>query len=342
MMTRLVVAVDGGQSSTVCVLGTTDGEILAVGHGGPANHVHQPGGPERLRRAIEESVREAQDAAGNPAHVAAVYLALTGGVQQGERIAREILDADVVLAEGDPPAALASGTFGGPGIGLIAGTGAVALAENARGERIARGGWGYLVGDEGSGYWIGMRGVQAAARALDGRGPATVLTERVLAFYGETDLRVVASRIYGFELERPEIAALAPVVLEAAGEGDQVAARIVDTAAEELVLLLEAVVRAADLADERERVIVAAGGVMRPGNRLWERLADLIARRIPGFRLIAPPFPPVIGAFVLALGLTGVSIDQAVVDRIHQSSATFPEIASKGHARVVTRAAIHP
>lgn len=334
MVTRFVLAVDGGQSSTVCVLGTAEGEILSVGHGGPANHVHQPGGPERLRRAIEDSVCDAREAAGNPMHFAAVYLALTGGARQGEQIAGEILDADIVRAEGDPPAALASGTFGGPGIGLIAGTGAVALAENSRGERVDRGGWGYLVGDEGSGYWIGIRAVQAASRALDGRGAETVLTRRVPAFFGETSLRTVASRIYGFELERPEIAALAPVVLEAADQGDQVAVQIVDTAAEELILLIEATARVADLTEERERVIVAAGGVLRPGNRLWQRLESLIDRRLPGYRLVAPRFPPVIGAFVLALRLAGVCIDQSVLERIDRSSTAFPELASKRRARV--------
>jgi N-acetylglucosamine kinase-like BadF-type ATPase len=334
MWRRHVLAVDGGQSSTHAVLGTTEGEILAVGRGGPANHVHQPGGEERLRRAIEDSVGEALAAAGSPTHFAAIYLAMTGGSRQGEEVARAFLEADVILAEGDPPAALASGTFGGPGIGLIAGTGAVALAENARGERVYRGGWGYLVGDEGSGYWIGMRAVQCAARALDGRGPATVLAERVPEYYGETSLRAVGSRIYGFELERPEIAALAPLVLEAAEHGDQVAARIIDDAAAELILLLEAVARVADLTGEHERVIVATGGVLRPGNLLWSRLAEQIDRRLPGYRLIAPRFPPVIGAFVLALRLAGVSLDQTIVERIDQSSAEFPDLATKRRARV--------
>lgn len=328
-MDRYVLAVDGGQSSTACVLGTAHGEILAVGHGGPANHVHQPGGPERLRCAIEGSVAEARASAGNPARFAAIYLALTGGAREGEEIAREILEADAIQAEGDPPAALAGGTFGGPGIGLIAGTGAVALAENARRERVDRGGWGYLVGDEGSGYWIGMRAVQAASRALDGRGPATLLTERILDFYGEDTLRGVASRIYGFELERPEIAALAPVVLQTAEEGDSVARQIVDEAAEELMLLLEAVARVAGFSEERERVIVAAGGVLRPGNLLWKALAHLIALRLPGFRLVTPRFPPVIGAYILALRLAGVTADEDVIDRIDRSSAAFPGLVSK-------------
>jgi N-acetylglucosamine kinase-like BadF-type ATPase len=179
-----------------------------------------------------------------------------------------------------------------------------------------------------------MRAIQAASRALDGRGPATRLVERILSFYGETSLRAVASRIYGFELERPEIAALAPVVMEEADAGDPVARRVVDEAAEELTVLLEAVAVAAGFTEERERVIVAAGGVLRPGSLLWRELARLIALRLPGFRLIAPRFPPVIGAFVLALRLAGVPIDDNVTDRIDRSSAAFPELASKRKVRV--------
>lgn len=331
---RYVLAVDGGQSSTACVLGTTGGEILAVGHGGPANHVHQPGGPERLRRAIVESAGEARARGGNPPRFAAIYLALTGGAREGEEIARANFDAEAILAEGDPPAALASGTFGGPGIGLIAGTGAVAIAETARGERIDRGGWGYLVGDEGSGYWIGMAAVQAAARALDGRGPSTVLVERVPEFFGAPNLRVVASRIYGFELERPQVAALTPVVLDAAARSDAVAVGIVDMAAEELVLLLESVARAAAFAEERERVIVATGGVLRPGNLLWQKLAAGIESRLSGFRLIEPRFPPVIGAYVLALRLAGVTVDERVIDCIGRSSEHFPALAGKRPVRM--------
>lgn len=263
-----------------------------------------------------------------PARFAAIYLALTGGVRDAEEIARARFVAEAVLAEGDAPAALASGTFGGPGIGLIAGTGAVTVAQTARGERLQRGGWGYLVGDEGSGYWIGMRTIQSAARMLDGRGPGTVLLEQVQSHFHESDLKTVAWRIYGGELDRPEIAALAPTVLHAAEEGDVVAATILDAAAEELGLLVEATARAAAFTEEREMVIVATGGVLRPENALWSRLSALIHYRLPEYRLIAPRFPPVIGAFILALQLARVEVDQAVITRITESAAPFAELAS--------------
>jgi N-acetylglucosamine kinase-like BadF-type ATPase len=280
-----------------------------------------------MRRALGDSIGRALAVVRpRPSHVTAVYLALTGGSHLAREIVPTIIPSLHLVADSDPPAALASGTCGGPGIGLIAGTGAVVVAENSAGRRAYSGGWGYLVGDEGSGYWIGMRAVQAAARAQDGRAPLTILHERVLGFYEETDLRKVAHRIYGGEIGRPQLAALAPVVLRAAGEGDAVARSIVELAADELASLVDSASSAVRLSEERERVIVATGGVLRPGNPLWHALDLRLRTRLPQFRLVAPRFPPVIGAFLLALRLAGIALDDPVLDRVETSTARIAQL----------------
>jgi N-acetylglucosamine kinase-like BadF-type ATPase len=323
------LAVDGGQSTTSCVLGMLDGTVLGVGSAGPCNHVHQPGGPVRMRQALSDSIGQALDAVRpRPSHVDAIYLALTGGSQLAREIVPTIIPSLRLVADADPPAALAGGAYGGPGLGLIAGTGTVVVAQNAASERAYRGGWGYLIGDEGGGYWIAMRAVQAAARAQDGRAPQTVLRDRVLGFYGEVDLRSVAQRVYGGEIGRPQLAALAPVVLGAAEEGDEVARSIIEQAAEELVSLVESACSAVRLTEERERVIVATGGVLRPGNRLWQALEVRLQRRLPRFRLIVPRFPPVIGAFLLALRLAGTALDDRVLDRVERSTDGIPTLTN--------------
>jgi N-acetylglucosamine kinase-like BadF-type ATPase len=327
---RYVLAVDGGQSTTSAVLGMLDGTVLGVGGAGPCNHVHQPGGPERMRQALSDSIGEALNAVRpRPSHVDAIYLALTGGSLLAREIVPTIIPSLRLVADADPPAALAGGTFGGPGIGLIAGTGTVAIAQNAAGERAYRGGWGYLIGDEGGGYWIGMRAVQAVALAQDRRAPQTVLRERVLGFYGEADLRTIAQRIYGGEIGRPQLAALAPVVLDAAEEGDAMARSIIELAAEELTSLVESASSAVRLAEERERVIVATGGVLRPENSLWLALEARLQRRLPEFLLIAPRFPPVIGAFLLALRLAGIALDDPVLDQVERSTDGMPNLTGK-------------
>jgi N-acetylglucosamine kinase-like BadF-type ATPase len=330
-MPPYVLGLDGGQSSTICVLGTADGTLLSSGRGGPANHIQQPGGPERLRRGLTSAIEGCLAPVQPPVQrLAAAYLSLTGGAQLAMEYMPAIVPVDRVLAESDAVAALACGTSGGPGIGLIAGTGAVALAESAAGTRCWRGGWGYLLGDEGSGYWIGLQALRAAARAEDGRGPPTPLHEQVVQHCGPGPLRAIAARIYGEQIGRPEVARLAPLVLAGAEAGDPVAAAIVEEAAEQLTLLVEATAAAATFTEQRERVIVATGGVLRPGNALWRRFARRVAERLPDFRLIAPRFPPVIGAFLLALRLAGTPVDDAVLARIEASLATVPGIDNKG------------
>jgi N-acetylglucosamine kinase-like BadF-type ATPase len=244
-----------------------------------------------------------------------------------------IVPVDRLLAESDTVAALASGTCGGPGVGLIAGTGVCALAESAAGQRLLRGGWGYLLGDEGGGYWIGLQALHAAARAEDGRGPKTSLYGSIVQQCGAPDMRGVYKRVYAEEIGQPEIAALAPLVLAASDDGDPVAMEIVDEAAHELMLLVEAICAAAAFTQARERVIVATGGVLRPGNALWRRFAPRVAERLPQFQLLAPRFPPVIGAFLLGLRLAGVALDEEVLTRVEQSQAAIPGLADKSLPR---------
>ena len=326
-----ILAVDGGQSSTLCVLGTADGQIISAGRGGPITRPFAPGGVERVRAALTSAIGAAL-AVQRPPCVAAAYLAMTGGVEAAEHIVPQIVPVDRLLAESDAVAALASGTYGGPGIGLIAGTGVCTVAVAAAGERAWYGGWGSLLGDEGGGYWIGLQALRAAARAEDGRGPRTPLYSQLLQQCGAVDMRAVFARVYATEIDQPLIAALAPLVLAGADAGDPVATAIVDAAAEELALLVEATCTAAAFCEAREQVIVATGGVLRPGNALWQRLAARIGTRLPTFQLIAPQLPPVAGAFVLGLRLAGVELTDTVVGRVATSAAALPGLASKGQS----------
>lgn len=328
-----ILAVDGGQSSTICVLGAADGTLLSAGRGSAFNRPFEPGGDERIRRALTSSIGAAlSPLQPRPQHLAAAYLALTGGIQAATEMLPTIVPVDRMLAEGDAIAALASGTRAGPGVGLIAGTGVCAVAEAADGHRLVRGGWGRLLGDEGGGYWIGLQALRAAARADDGRGSATTLYDQVVRQCGAGDMRGVFARVYAEEIGQPEIAALAPLVLTGADAGDPVATAIVDDAANELALLTQATCAAAAFTDERERVIVATGGVLRPGNALWRRFAMHIAERLPAFQLIAPHVPPVVGAFLLGLRLAGVDVDEDVLARVEASLAALPGIDNKSLA----------
>ena len=149
-------------------------------------------------------------------------------------IAREVAitnDAEFALA----------GLDSGPGVALIAGTGSIALGRDASGRMIQVGGWGHLLGDEGSAYDIGRRAAQAAARAADGRGPTTALLQLVLERWGLTAPRSMIDHAY-LTQEKAPIASLAPGVLALARRGDHVARAIRRQACEELAQAAIAVI----------------------------------------------------------------------------------------------------
>jgi N-acetylglucosamine kinase-like BadF-type ATPase len=180
-------------------------------------------------------------------------------------IAREVSitnDAEFALA----------GLDSGPGVALIAGTGSIALGRDASGEIIQVGGWGHLLGDEGSAYDIGRRAAQAAARAADGRGPSTALLQLVLERWGLTTPRQMIEHIY-LTQEKAPIASLAPGVLQMAKRGDHVARAIRRHACEELA---QAAITVIDTLNLAEPVPLIFGGGLLIHER--EFRAALVAR----------------------------------------------------------------
>jgi N-acetylmuramic acid 6-phosphate etherase len=250
---ELYLGIDGGGTHTVALLaarevgdGPGDWTLLGRGTAGPSNR--QAVGTERALAALDEAVGAAFLAAGVPrGPVASACLGLAGADRPDDQVAlREWADrvrlAGKVEVTSDAAVLLAAGTPEGWGLVLIAGTGSIAFARSVDGRRARAGGWGYLLGDEGSAYALVMSGLQAVARAADGRGPATSLTERFLNRFGLGKPQELIPAVYRGGWDRTALAGLAALVVEVA-EGDAVAAKIVDEGARELALAGEAVVR---------------------------------------------------------------------------------------------------
>src|SRR5690606_11448844 len=183
----LVLAVDGGQSSSLALVATTDGQILGAGPGGPANHYHEPGGPERLRRAMTDSTLAALEAAGQtPEQITHAVLGMTGAMEQAQALVQELLPHASVHSYHDSVTALAGASVARPGVVVIAGTGAVAYGRLTDGREALAGGWGYIMGDEGSGHDIGINALRAITQAADGRGAPTLLSEVAPEHFGRT------------------------------------------------------------------------------------------------------------------------------------------------------------
>src|ERR1700733_6565624 len=243
-MPRYFLGVDGGQSSTTAMIGDETGRIAGVGRGGPCNHAGASEGRAKFVGAIQASLREACAQAGlNPERVrfTSACLGFSGGPADKESILGEILKSDQTLVTDDAFNALSGATAGEPGLVVIAGTGSIAFGRNRAGRTARAGGWGYLFGDEGGGFWIARQALRAALRLEEGWGVPTSLRARLPDYTGSRNMNALLHRCYTPEFPRPRVANLSILVNHAAEAGDPVALEILDSGARELALLAVAV-----------------------------------------------------------------------------------------------------
>ncbi len=297
MAGRYFVGVDGGGTKTRAVLIDTAGRELARANGGPANF--RAVGQEVTGRSLREVITRVIARAGvSAAEVEGVGLGIAGAARpDGQEIVREIVRGIApfprVFVTHDAEAALAGGAGRRYGIVLVAGTGAMAYGINADGESRRADGWGYLLGDEGSGYWIGRMGLRAVVRACDGRGPPTRLVETI-----GPDPDELVVRVYG-EFGVPQVAAIAQLVIRAADEGDLVARDILRQAGERLSESLAAVINGLNMADARFPVVLC-GGVLRAKGMVREMVIAALQRLAPHAVAMEPLHDAAFGAALLA------------------------------------------
>jgi N-acetylmuramic acid 6-phosphate etherase len=302
---NLLLGIDGGGTGTVALLAeATSGAVLGRGEAGPSNL--QAVGAAAALGALEDAVSRAFAAAGlerRPARAACLGLAGAGRPEDQAVIrswAERVGLARAALVTSDTALLLAAGTPDGWGVALVAGTGSMALARTAAGATARAGGWGYLLGDESSGYALALAGLQAVVRADDGRGAATRLTECLLQELGLVRPADLVRAVYQDGRDRAALAALAPAVLRAADEGDAVAEGIVNGAAGELAETAVAAARKLGLG--RQTVPLAlAGGLLLGSSKYRQRVLEALAARGLHAGPVALVREPAEGALRLAL-----------------------------------------
>lgn len=320
-----VLAVDGGQSTTLSVIAKTDGTVLGAGLGGPANHLHQEGAKERCRKSMRDSLNGAlREANLGKIKFEHVVLGMTGASELMKtliwEVLREYVDEENFQFEHDSVTAWAGGTGGKPGVVVIGGTGSVALAVDGFDNRARVGGWGYYMGDEGSAYQIALQGLSAATKSYDGRAPKTVLIEALIDYFNVKDLWDVHKQVYSSEMDRADLAKLSKLVGNGANAGDKACLEIMSSAAHELALLVIAAANKVDFKGQTP-IISTAGGVWKAGAPIWEPFKKEVLEAIPNAKVVKPVYPPSIGALVLALKGARVELNDEVLANIEKTRA---------------------
>jgi N-acetylglucosamine kinase-like BadF-type ATPase len=298
---RYVIGIDGGATKTIAIFGSADGKILGRGRGGPSNdhNVGASGAIESIKCAVSEAKLQAGVGTAEIAVVALAAIDSSGDERVATRFARKTSIARRIFVVHDSIAYLQAAFDGRPGIMVESGAGSVAAGINSSGRYVRVGGWGSLVDDEGSGYDIGKKALNATFRAADGRGPQTKLVSAVKRKYRLKRLEDLIYTIYSTRITVDEIASLTYLVSKAAPR-DEVSRRILRDAGTTLGELACVVAKRLDV-NRRHISVAAVGGVFNAGKYLTEAFKQRIKQECPLAKVVRPQVEPAVGAFSLAI-----------------------------------------
>jgi N-acetylglucosamine kinase-like BadF-type ATPase len=300
----LFLGIDGGGTKTKAVLMNASREVVCEGEDGPSNPLRVG-----VETAVSNILKATEDACDrgtlNASDVSAATLGLAGVRRKDirERVRESftkrinIKNTTVVT---DAEIALFGTTMGKPGLVVIAGTGSICLGRNEKGETAISGGWGPLAGDEGGGAGIAQTALHTIAKASDGRGKKTALTERAAEYFRASGPDNLIVAIYSPQIDNLRIAGFARLVVETALEGDDIAIDILRDAGRELGLAANAVIKQLGLG-RRKIPIGCVGSVFNAGELLTGPMLEVIHRTAPLAFLTEPLLQPSHAAAIMAV-----------------------------------------
>jgi glucosamine kinase len=307
---QLIVGVDGGGTKTLAAAWDPESHEVWLGMAGPSNL--DSSGEDDAAAALEASVTAATEAAGRTSgdvSVAVFGLAGTDTAKVAALVDRRFAETTTFTVN-DTVTAWAAGTACRPGVAVIAGTGSNILGVGRRNETWRAGGWGHLLGDEGSGHWLAREAIRAGLAHRDGTGPATELTAAAAAFFGVDSIEAVANLVYQRPLAKSEVAAFAVEVSRLANGGDAIAGRILREGGRLLALAAVTVIRRVDLSGPERFEVAEVGSTWKAGELFRGTFENLVREYAPGVNFDHVHAPPVYGAVLLAGRAAGVWSDE--------------------------------
>lgn len=300
------LGIDGGGTKTECVIGD---EKCVLGKSVGSTIKIKKVGEDAAGRALEAAIAEVcKSAKITPREVARTCIGIAGSsipevTDWTYSVLKQLVGGEVQVVN-DALIAHRAAFGDGPGVLVIAGTGSNVLGINDRGESGRAGGWGPMISDEGSGFWIGRRAVAYAMHAYDGKQPTSLLDAVMRAW----DLKTIEDLVsMANSNPPPDFSSLLPAVIQCANGGDKLAGDILVSAANELAQLAGIVVR--KLWRESASVTVAlTGGVFVHSPQIREKFAELVRAERSGITVNLDPVHPVMGALSMARQRTSVSV----------------------------------
>jgi len=307
---ELLCGIDGGGTTTKVVVCNLEGQILHSFQSGTINHYGA--GIPKVKENFAAIAAEFIGKFGRvPGTIFIGNSALEGLADDAlvQELTEGVFHPSKVVFHSDVYIALLSFTMGNPGAVLISGTGSMACGIDAEGTYHTAGGWGQVLGDEGSGYHIALSGIHAALHAHDGLAADTKLIASVMKFFDLTRMHDIIDLIYNPPVEKSVIAAFAPEVDSAAEEGDLTALNILEKEAEWLYKLALAITTKC-----KTQSLGYFGSVIKYNNRIRSKLSEMLAKQF--ITLQVPGFKPEIGALFGAFQESGNNVTDSVINNL--------------------------
>lgn len=306
----MLCGIDGGGTTTKVVVADLEGHIIYSFQTGTTNHYGA--GIEKAQENFASIAKNLREQLGClPGIIFKGNSALDGLAEeeQVQQLTRGVFNPSKVIFHSDVYIALLGFTLGEAGTMLIAGTGSMACGLDAGGIYHTAGGWGQVLGDEGSAYHLALEGIKAGLRAYDGVSEPTTLTARIMQHFGLSKMSDIINQVYHPPVEKSIIAAFASAVEVAAHEGDKVALRILEDEAVWLYKLALAITNKC-----KTTKLGFYGGVLNGNELVRLQLAERLERH--SIALQAPMFSPEIGALIGAFREAGINLNEKLISNL--------------------------
>lgn len=301
---KYVIGIDGGGTKTLLKIADCNGKLIKVMEGGPSNINSL--GIEKVKNSLKDLVENAIiDICEIKENCLSFCIGSAGIDRQDERVMMEDIIRSFgitgrVKATNDAETALYGGVLGGEGVILISGTGSISFGRNNEGKTMRCGGWGHILGDEGSGYDIGRRALTSITRSYDGRENETILTSIILKKLDLKNPMELINYVYRSGAGKKEIASLARCVDEAYKKGDKTAERILRESAYELYLCITPIINGLGLKDKKIPLALN-GSVLTKNEFVNTEFKKLVEEKFPHIDIINMREDAAWGAVLIAL-----------------------------------------